>query len=153
MTLESLSDIVNVKSITGVALVFLMGMVITIVHERHDGRQMRLTQLDEVSLEQKIVKVQNKTSALQKAAQLHPVWTNWRQAKDVAQRYGVDLVPLENNKKRNRNTWVGTLTGEPLVILAVAKRIQESVASELLSLDYMGSRARIEISVFGTDIR
>lgn len=138
--------------VIGIVALCILGLVLAnVVYDRHQERQKRLKKLDEKSLVAKIAKVEKKTKALKKAAQLHPVWENWQLAQDVANEFDVKLSPSPEHRGRNRNTWVGSMNGSPLLILATAKRIQEKVASQILTIDYMGSRARLEMAVYGTD--
>lgn len=123
----------------------------TIVFNRYENRQIRLTQLDEHSLEQRIVQVQGETQALRNAAQLHPVWKNWAEAKKIAQEYGLELTAAQSSGRINRSTWVGTISGDALLVLAVAKKIQEEIASEVVTYHYMGSKAKLDIAVLGTE--
>lgn len=151
MKIEQFSTAKTTRILGMIGLCFVGLVLVNLVHERHQVRQMRLKQLDEKALVSKIKRVEKKTKALKKAAQLHPVWDNWQAAQDVAEQFSIKLTAVPEHKSRNRNTWVGSMNGEPLLVLATAKRIQEKVASEVLTIDYMGSRVRLGLAVYGTD--
>lgn len=142
----------KMTSTVSAAVLAIVFLILTfIVINRHENREARLAQLDEQSLEHRIVQVKEKTQALRNAAQLHPVWKNWAQAKKIAKEYGLELSASKSDGRRNRSTWVGTINGDSLLVLAVAKQIQEKIASEVVSYQHMGSRARLDIAVLGTD--
>lgn len=149
--LERLTVVKSTRIIGILGLCVIGFILVNSVVGRHQERQQRLKKLDEKSLVSKIEKVEKKTIALKKAAQLHPVWENWQLAQDVAAQFDIKLSPLPDHRGRNRHTWVGSMNGEPLLVLATAKRIQEKLASEVLAIEYMGSRARLDLAVYGTD--
>ena len=138
------------KYITAAVVLVSCMICFSILKERYSEREARFQQLDSQSLDSKITQVKKKTKELRKAAQLNPVWENWRIAKDIASSAGLTLTTSKDSQK-SRQIWVGTLSGGPILVLAVAQRIQQKIAAQMIKMDYMSSSARLEIAILGTD--
>ncbi len=136
--------------ISGALVLLCLLFFANLVYERHQDRQSQFKATDAEALQSKIAKMEEKTSELKKAAELNPVWKNWAKAKDISKTVGLHLTPSKKNKN-SRQVWVGTLSGDPLLVLATAKKIQQEVAAQLISMDYLKSSARLEIAVLGVD--
>lgn len=132
-------------------ILILCLLLVQVLIARHTARQAIVLQADEQQLEQKIKKLHEKTVAIQQAAQLYPVWKNWSQAKDVAADYGLKLTPRKDDRRRRAHVWVGEITGDSLLTLAVAREIQKNVAAEILQIHQSGSRFKITLAVLGME--
>ena len=146
LTNDNVSKAMSLAGLIGVTV-----LLIFIVFQRFEERDRRLAQLDEGNLKTEITDVQAQTQALRQAAQLNPVWKNWAQAKQIANTYGLDLMTSQGTGRPKDNTWVGTLRGDSLTVLAVAKRIQSKVAAEIINYHHLGESSTLEIAVLGTD--
>lgn len=142
----------KISNAASAALVLLVLTVLSaVVIQRYSERNKELAQLDELSLETEIEEVQQETLTLRNAAQLHPVWKNWAQAKKIAKTYGLTLKSSKTKERIHRNTWVGMLSGDSLLVLAVAKKIQSRVAAEIISYQHLGTQGKLSIAVLGTE--
>lgn len=136
----------------------LAAVLVLAVKEVYQRQVIRLKQLDQDSVEVIEQNIQEYNTMAERLAQMEvlpPVREQWQFIPAIASRYGVELKVLELNTVGMYSgplvAWHGELFGRVGSVLVAALEIQQTVPTYLYELDIKDGKARLSMSVLGSE--
>lgn len=143
---------------TGAMYIAILGVLVVSMKVTMYLSEGRILPTDYSQIDKVLSDRQGEIDSINKLPVLPKLEASWRTANAVALVSGVQFKPLDDESKNEQTTgytgplrnWAAQLTGDPRVVMRIARNIQSEVPAFLYDYTVTGGIMKLNITVVGT---